>query len=93
MKRHSMTCEAIETGRLGNVFRTILTHFSQRYPKIPVFDESYTDRTCIAFDMMSVNLADLPVLPKLLPALKLLFRDDMIGRLEEAAEDGELVEY
>lgn len=78
MKNHSITKEAIEVGMSAGVYRIILTHFSQRYPKIPVFDESYTNKTCIAFDMMSVNLADLPVLPKLLPALKMLFQDEML---------------
>lgn len=29
--------------------------------------------------MMSVNLADLPMLPRVLPYLKLLFRDEMIA--------------
>ncbi|CAM6105646.1 unnamed protein product [Calypogeia fissa] len=77
-KNHSLTREAVETGVSAGAYRTILTHFSQRYPKIPVFNESYNDRTCIAFDMMSANLADLPLLPKLLPALKLLFKNDML---------------
>jgi ribonuclease Z len=36
------------------------------------------DKTCIAFDLMSINIADLAVLPKVLPYLKLLFRNDMI---------------
>lgn len=87
-KKHSLTKEAIETGVSAGVYRTILTHFSQRYPKIPVFDESYTSRTCIAFDMMSVNLADLPLLPSLLPALKLLFKDDMT-RVEDEKESAD----
>ena len=34
------------------------------------------DSTCIAFDLMSVNIADLPVLPSLLPALRLLFEKE-----------------
>lgn len=90
-KKHSLTKEAIETGVSAGVFRTILTHFSQRYPKIPVFDDSYTSRTCIAFDMMSVNLADLPLLPSLLPALKLLFKDDLASMEEDkdGADDKE----
>ncbi|KAG0614312.1 hypothetical protein M758_6G167300 [Ceratodon purpureus] len=90
-KKHSLTKEAIETGVSAGVYRTILTHFSQRYPKIPVFDDSYTDRTCIAFDMMSVNLADLPLLPSLLPALKLLFKDDLASMEEDkdGADDKE----
>lgn len=30
----------------------------------------------IAFDLMSVNLADVPSLPRIVPALKLLFREE-----------------
>lgn len=89
-KKHSMTREAIEIGIEANVFCTILTHFSQRYPKIPVFNESYTDRTCIAFDLMTVNLADLEMLPSLLPAMKLLFKEENKeenGDVEEDAEE------
>lgn len=62
-------------------YRTILTHFSQRYPKIPVLpgsDESSQESSsvAIAFDLMSVNLKDLPRLPTLVPALQKLFEDN-----------------
>lgn len=77
-RNHSTTQEAIDVGNSAEVYRIILTHFSQRYPKIPVFDESHMHKTCIAFDLMSVNLADVHVLPKVLPHLKLLFKDEMI---------------
>ncbi|KAJ3703724.1 hypothetical protein LUZ61_007429 [Rhynchospora tenuis] len=76
-KNHSTTKEAIGVGVSAGVYRIILTHFSQRYPKIPVVDEVNVDKTCIAFDLMSVNLADLPALPKVLPYLKQLFRNEM----------------
>ena len=33
-KRHSMTSEAVQTGLDARAYRTILTHFSQRYPKV-----------------------------------------------------------
>jgi len=82
-KRHSITREAVESGVACGAYRVLLTHFSQRYPKIPVFDDSYTDRTAIAFDLMSVNVADLHFLPGLLPSLKFLFRDEMMA--EEGA--------
>jgi hypothetical protein len=36
--------------------------------------------------MMSVNLADLPLLPSLLPALKALFKEELLD-VEEAAAD------
>ena len=59
-KRHSMTHEAVQTGKQAGAYRTILSHFSQRYPKIPVVDRSFLDSTCIAFDLMSVNLKGEP---------------------------------
>ncbi|KAL0354648.1 UNVERIFIED_CONTAM: tRNAse Z TRZ4, mitochondrial [Sesamum radiatum] len=77
-RNHSTTKEAVEVGDSAGAYRIILTHFSQRYPKIPVFDETHMHKTCVAFDMMSVNLADIHVLPKVLPYLKLLFRDEMV---------------
>ncbi|XP_073064430.1 tRNase Z TRZ3, mitochondrial-like [Primulina eburnea] len=77
-RNHSTTKEAVEVGDAAGAYRIILTHFSQRYPKIPVFNEDHMHKTCIAFDLMSVNLADLRVLPRVLPYLKLLFRDEMI---------------
>ncbi|KAG8052714.1 hypothetical protein GUJ93_ZPchr0001g29504 [Zizania palustris] len=76
-RNHSTTKEAIAVGTSAGAYRIILTHFSQRYPKIPVVDDVDMQKTCIAFDLMSVNLTDLPVLPKVLPYLKLLFKDEM----------------
>ncbi|XP_059285910.1 tRNAse Z TRZ4, mitochondrial-like [Lycium ferocissimum] len=78
-KNHSTMGEAVEAGNAAGAYRVILTHFSQRYPKIPVFDETYMHKACIAFDLMSVNLADLHLLPNVLPYLKLLFPDEMIA--------------
>ncbi|KAI4331432.1 hypothetical protein MLD38_029622 [Melastoma candidum] len=86
-RNHSTTEEAIQMGAAAGAYRIILTHFSQRYPKIPVFDESHMHKTCIAFDLMSVNLADLHLLPKVLPYLKLLFRNDMTMDESEDVED------
>ncbi|KAI0491836.1 hypothetical protein KFK09_026097 [Dendrobium nobile] len=77
-RNHSTTMEAIQVGSKAGAYRIILTHFSQRYPKIPVFDEAHMHNTCIAFDLMSVNIADLHLLPKVLPYLKVLFRNEMV---------------
>uniref|UniRef100_A0A803NZ43 ribonuclease Z n=1 Tax=Cannabis sativa TaxID=3483 RepID=A0A803NZ43_CANSA len=76
-KNHSTSEEAVKVGNLAGAYRILLTHFSQRYPKISVFDEMYMHNVGIAFDMMSVNLADLPALPKVLPYLKILFRNEI----------------
>ncbi|GFY97069.1 tRNAse Z3 [Actinidia rufa] len=86
-RNHSTTKEAIEVGDAAGAYRIILTHFSQRYPKIPVFDETHMHKTCIAFDLMSVNLADLHVLPRVLPYLKILFKNEMI--VEEIVDESE----
>ncbi|KAK3002385.1 hypothetical protein RJ639_021047 [Escallonia herrerae] len=86
-RNHSTTKEAVEVGDSAGAYRIILTHFSQRYPKIPVFDETHMHKTCIAFDMMSVNLADLQVLPKVVPYLKLLFKDEIVVDETEDALD------
>ena len=76
----------MKTGIDARAYRTVLTHFSQRYPKVPVFDDCYTERTGVAFDLMSVDFADLPVLPRLLPAVKALFKDEFTAEEEEVAE-------
>lgn len=85
-KNHSTTEEAIQVGVGAGAYRIILTHFSQRYPKIPVFDETHVHKTCIAFDLMSINLADLPVLPKVIPYLKMLFKNEMLAEESELEE-------
>lgn len=82
-KRHSTTGEAIATGRDAQAFMTMLTHFSQRYPKIPVIDETFSGRVGVAFDLMTVRLSDIPRLPLITPAVKMLFEDPM-----PAADDG-----
>ena len=47
----------LQVGAKCGAFRTLLTHFSQRYPKIPVMDPSLAASTCIASDLMRINLA------------------------------------
>jgi ribonuclease Z len=77
-KKHSLTGEAIESGRRAKAYRTILTHFSQRYPKIPVIDETFTSSTCIAFDLMTFNLCDIEDLPKIVEDVEFKF-DNLKG--------------
>ena len=74
-KKHCTTKEAVEAGAAAGAYRTLLTHFSQRYPKVPVIDENFVDHVGIAFDLMTVRLTDLPRLPALVPAVKVLFPD------------------
>ncbi|KAF9206105.1 Zinc phosphodiesterase ELAC protein 2 [Haplosporangium sp. Z 27] len=83
-KKHSTTGEAVMVGEGMEAKITMLTHFSQRYPKIPYFE--YEDKSTvigICFDMMSVKLGEMLKLPKYLPALQLLFSPQ-----SDEAEDG-----
>lgn len=54
-KKHSTTSEAIEVGRAMGAKFTLLTHFSQRYAKIPLFNDKFSASVGIAFDNMRVR--------------------------------------
>lgn len=54
IKLHSTTSQAIEAGNKMDARFILLTHFSQRYAKLPRFSDSFTDRVGIAFDNMKV---------------------------------------
>uniref|UniRef100_A0AAG5DWA4 Zinc phosphodiesterase ELAC protein 2 n=1 Tax=Anopheles atroparvus TaxID=41427 RepID=A0AAG5DWA4_ANOAO len=78
LKMHSTLSQAIEQGRKMNARYTLLTHFSQRYAKIPRLRPEQQQAGLgtdlgIAFDNMEVTLDDLPALCKFYPALKAMF--------------------
>ncbi|RWS14896.1 hypothetical protein B4U79_08996 [Dinothrombium tinctorium] len=85
MKRHSTISQAIDVGKQMNAKITLLTHFSQRYSKIPIIPED-AQNVGIAFDNMCISLSQLPKLPLLLKPLKTLFAenyDEMIFESEK----------
>ncbi|XP_054616640.1 zinc phosphodiesterase ELAC protein 2 isoform X3 [Dunckerocampus dactyliophorus] len=88
-KRHSTTSQAIDVGMRMEADFIMLNHFSQRYAKIPLFSEDFTERVGISFDHMRVRLGDLKVLPGLIPALKTLFAEEL-EEMEERRERREL---
>ncbi|XP_073351035.1 zinc phosphodiesterase ELAC protein 2 [Pagrus major] len=88
-KRHSTTSQAIGIGMRMNAEFIMLNHFSQRYAKIPLFSEDFTDRVGISFDHMRIRFGDLKILPRLIPALKTLFAEE-IGEMEERRDRREL---
>ncbi|KTW31767.1 uncharacterized protein T551_01028 [Pneumocystis jirovecii RU7] len=78
-KKHSTTSEAIDIGKKMNAGFTLLTHFSQRYPKIPNFimnDNCNKNKLGIAFDGMEVKFSDFWKLPYYSNALKVLYADE-----------------
>lgn len=59
-KMHSTTGQAVEVGHKMNTKYTILTHFSQRYARVPrlssdVEKSLYVNKIGIAFDNMRVK--------------------------------------
>jgi ribonuclease Z len=84
-KRHSTVGEAFGVARRAGVYRALLTHFSTRYPRLPppraAADEGAgqgggNDQVpfALAFDLMTINLADLPSLPASVAPLDAMFR-------------------
>ena len=68
-KRHSTIKEALSIASDMKVFRVILTHFSQRYPKVPPMPATLQTKTVLAFDYMHVSLKELLWAPSTVPAL------------------------
>ncbi|KAH8673780.1 hypothetical protein BX600DRAFT_215459 [Xylariales sp. PMI_506] len=88
-KKHSTMSEAIDVGRRMGARRILLTHFSQRYQKVPTMEDSMdsnrdanrdgkakTDEVIlVAFDYMRVKLGDFRKAQAFLPAMQKLFED------------------
>lgn len=82
-KNHSTTSEALTVcGEWMGAWRTILTHFSQRFPRVPLLDEKTmqglrNNRASVAFDLMRVNFADLGHIPNTMPAIREAFSAEL----------------
>ncbi|XP_018570801.1 ribonuclease Z, mitochondrial [Anoplophora glabripennis] len=75
IKMHSTTSQAIDIGKRMNAKHILLTHFSQRYAKLPRFNDNFAENVGIAFDNMQVRIDELPLVPHLYPALRLMFAE------------------
>ncbi|XP_045476586.1 ribonuclease Z, mitochondrial isoform X2 [Harmonia axyridis] len=73
IKQHSTTTQAIMVGKRMEAKNILLTHFSQRYAKLPIFNENFAENVGIAFDNMQVKMDDLRLLPYFNPVLKTMF--------------------
>jgi len=89
-KRHSTTAEALGVARAMAAYRTVLTHFSQRYPRVPPGVPAagpLAARALAACDGLSLPLALLPRLHALAPALAAAL-EDAAPDPDDAAADG-----
>ena len=65
-----------------NARYTLLNHFSQRYPKLPILLEEQSN-VCFSFDMMSLPIKQMPVLPKYTSAIQLAFKEEDMVDMKE----------
>ena|SRR3990167_5289937 len=93
-KKHCTTEEAITVGNAMNAKYIVLTHFSQRYPKIPVLPSDSSANIGIAFDFMTLRLNWLDDLVKILPQTQDLFKEleESESQAVEITEDTPQVE-
>ena len=80
MKRHSTISQAVNIGVKAQANFTLLTHFSQRYSKIPLLPNKSQnsvnfDTVGISYDFMSISLSQLTLLPLFYPALSVMFSE------------------
>ncbi|KAI5723587.1 hypothetical protein M8J76_008409 [Diaphorina citri] len=75
LKMHSTVSQAIRIGREMRAKFVLLTHFSQRYAKLPRLNKDLSENVGIAFDNMRISLANLPKLKLFYPALKAMFAE------------------
>lgn len=74
-KMHSTVSQAIEQGHKMGAEYIILTHFSQRYAKIPRIEQGLVNNVGIAFDNMEIVPSDLSSLTCFYPTLKIMFAE------------------
>jgi ribonuclease Z len=89
-KKHSTTSEAINIGKKMNAKYVLLTHFSQKWSKVPEFvlawdevvgqerierDEKFAN-VGIAFDHMRVRVGDIWKLPLMYPCFQEIYSDE-----------------
>jgi ribonuclease Z len=92
LKRHCTVGEAIDIAMAMEARSLVLTHFSQRYPKIPRLslegknEQSFKGiHIVIAFDFMRLRKDSMLLASKLTPALRLLYPDgDRVDEIEDA---------
>ena len=82
-KKHSTVTEALDVARRMESKQTVLTHFSQRYPKVPPkMDHGDASSAALGFDMMTLTALSAPELRTMNSRLPIL--ESYYTTLEEA---------
>ncbi|CAG2208967.1 rnz [Mytilus edulis] len=76
--QHSTVKQALDIGNKMQAKYQILTHFSQRYHRIPLIEDNPShNRFGLAYDLMKVKLSELSVLYDMINPLKEIFHEDI----------------
>lgn len=75
-KKHCTTAEALWVAKKMRARRVLLTHFSQRYQKIPSMDDAGDHIAIVAFDYMRCKVGDFAKIAEYRPALVKLYEDE-----------------
>lgn len=71
---------SVQIGERSGCESLVLTHFSQRYPKVPELKNTSESirlgRVAVACDLMTLDLADLDAPSALIPILVSLFNEE-----------------
>eukprot|EP01133_Synstelium_polycarpum_P016874 gene16874-20064_t len=86
MKKHSTLSEALGVAKNMEAKFTILTHFSQRYPKLTQLASATPTTYGIAFDLIRVSPYQFPLLPLIIKPAEDLSLSDQKEKKERAEE-------
>ena len=88
-KNHSTINEAIKVCNAMEAEKLILTHFSQRYPKVPKMNGTIklkAKELCFAFDSMIVSFSDLGKQEEKIDSLgKIFFEEENASKNEDTS--------
>ncbi|CAL4134523.1 unnamed protein product, partial [Meganyctiphanes norvegica] len=85
IKTHSTISQAIQVGKEMGAKNVMLTHFSQRYSKVPILPDNTPSNVAVAFDNMQFSIDDLTELNLLYPAYVSMFAEHYDAMKEKTA--------
>jgi ribonuclease Z len=86
-KKHSTTSEALYVAKKMGAQRVLLTHFSQRYCKMPAMDEMGEHVAIVSFDYMRCKVGDFAKQAEFRPALMKLYEEEVKEKITEEIKE------
>ena len=91
LKKHSTTTEAVDIGRKMAAKNIVLTHFSQRYPKLPsIKDKNCLHQVSFAHDLMRMRFSEIHLVPALYSSIQTLLEKEDFATEDDMVDDAQL---